>query len=331
MASPKLKTQEYAKYECNEAFAEKWFKKHTIPKLKTLGKNGFKYMFNKSKCEIHKDFKEKMDCDLKAVANFWDCVYLFCGREGCGKSFGLGLGCATYISFILKRPFDSSSIVFTPKQFMKKWENAKRGEVIVWDEFMFGGSNDKAMTEMQNTLIDAFTTKRNIGAIIILIMPYFHMAREYFAVSRSRVMINAISPDGITRGTAKVYGYKRKNYAYYSMRKRNDKTLSKYKHDFVIKFLDLSDTDITEHPVIDFDDYDLKKSQSNEEFKKEQSKPGNSFYVQKYKGALNKLILNLESQQIYKSKELESITGLGHATIWSMIKKPEVGSKVQPQ
>lgn len=310
---------EYADYKHDPNYADKFFSDNKIKKVNTLGSDGFKFMFNGCKCEIHNDYKKKIDADLKALANGWDVVYIVSGREGCGKTMGVGLSAATYISWKLKKMFTSEDIVFTPNQFMKKWINAKRGDILFWDEFMFGGSSDKAMTEMQRTLIDAFTTKRRIGAFILLVIPYFHMAREYFAVNRSRLLINAISPDGLSRGYAKVYGYKTKNYAYYSMRKRNDKNLSKYKHDFPVKFLDLSDVNITGKPIIDFEDYDKRKAESNEEFQKESKKEGS--YIKKYRNSLKRISRYLHDDEKMTYKEIGELLDLNKDTIADWFRK----------
>lgn len=280
---------EYKEHKIDDSYALQFAKENKLLPMFSIG--GFKYMCNGAKCEIDNKIKRRVDHDLKAVSNEWDLVYGIAGMEGSGKSKGIALTVATYICFRLCKPFSLNNIVFTPEQFYKFVDDAKPFDVLFWDEFILGGSSDDTLGNIQRALKKKFTIIRSKQLIIILVIPYFHMMSKYWAISRTRALIDCISPDGIERGEANFYGYAKKRYAYIHGKKIQ--TLEPFKKDFSIKFLDLGNIKITGKDIIDWDAYEKKKQDSTKEI--ENKKEKQNILLLKYRNALQHISKNLKA------------------------------------
>ena len=151
---------------------------------------------------------------LKLIDNNFDVVFFVDGMEGSGKS-ELGKQSA----LIMSKKFNENDIVFTPDQFSDWVLNPKRkkGDVCLWDEFIFGGNSQDALSNMQNMLMKMFVTMRSKGLIVILIAPSLFLIRKYFAIFRTRFLLHCYTK-GISRGYCKFYNYTAKhqlvNYGY---------------------------------------------------------------------------------------------------------------------
>jgi len=166
------------------------------------------------KVEFPLVLKNNLNGAVTLVENHFDVVFFVDGMEGSGKS-ELGKQCA----LILDDDFNEDNIVFTDEQF-KDWvlsPKRKKGDVCLWDEFIFGGNSQDALTSMQNTLMKMFVTMRSKGLIVILIAPSLFLIRKYFAVFRTRFLLHCYTK-GIKRGFVKFYNYTQKhmlvNYGY---------------------------------------------------------------------------------------------------------------------
>ena len=182
----------------------------------------------------------------EAVANKWDGVVLVDGIEGSGKST-LTFACAYY----LDPSFSLDAIVFTPEQFMEAVDKAKPGTAIVWDEFVTGGLSDDYMSNMQKALIKKVTMIRKKRLYLFWVLPYFFMARTYFAVARSRFLLHSATPDGIKRGYWEAWNYERKKDMYFKGKKTYDYCVPPYRRG---KF-----GDFFKEGIIDEHAYDVKK------------------------------------------------------------------------
>jgi len=114
----------------------------------------------------------------KAIPNKWDCMALFIGREGVGKST-LAMQAATY----LDHTFCLDRCVFTPQQFVEACTNAEPEQSIVWDEAITGANVQKHASETSQTIISMLTQIRKKKLKIMLCFPYLYMLNKYF-VSR---------------------------------------------------------------------------------------------------------------------------------------------------
>jgi len=156
-----------------------------------------------------------LDHFIKSNKRKWDCVMLITGVEGSAKTT-LAKAIAYYLTKMFKRKnkFTNDNIVFTAEQFYEAVDNAKPGEVILWDEFVLAGMSTD-MGAIQNAIIKKFTMIRKKQLFIILVIPFIWMLRSYFAIARTKLLINVYSPDFIRRGFYAVWGYNRKKHLYF--------------------------------------------------------------------------------------------------------------------
>jgi hypothetical protein len=249
-------------------------------------------MCNGAKCEIDHNLKRRIDHDIKAVANEWDLVYGISGLEGSGKSKGLALSLVTYCCFKLQKRLSLDNIIFTPEQFYDFVDKAKPFDVLFWDEFILGGSSEDTLSNIQRALKKKFTIMRSKRLIIVLVIPYFHMMSKYWAISRTRALIDCISPDGIERGNANFYGYAKKRFAYIHGKKIQ--TLEPFKKDFALKFINLGSKEITGVDIIDWNAYEKKKQSSTKDL--EDKKEKHNILLLKYRLALQNMCINLKKE-----------------------------------
>jgi hypothetical protein len=85
--------------------------------------------------------------------------------------------------------------------------NSKPYQCVLWDEFVLGGMSEDALTKMQRSLIKKFTMMREKKLYVGLIIPYIFLLKPYFAVARTRFLLQTYSNDGIDRGSFKFYNY----------------------------------------------------------------------------------------------------------------------------
>ncbi len=160
--------------------------------------------------------QSNLDQLKKAVSKDWDGVFLIDGMEGSGKS-SLGVTCLYYLT---NGNFTVDNVVYTPEQFERKVEESKVGEAILWDEFVLGGMSEDTLTKMQRSLIKKFTMMREKRLYVCLIIPYIFLLKPYFAVARTRFLLQTYSNDGIDRGSFKFYNYPAKSYIYFTGKKK---------------------------------------------------------------------------------------------------------------
>ena len=144
------------------------------------------------------------------VEHHFDTIFFVDGTEGSGKS-----ETAKQCSLIINNDFSEDDIVYTPDQF-EKWvlsSKRKKGDVCLWDEFIFGGNTGDALTSMQNSLIKMFVTMRSKGLVVLLVAPSIFLIRKYFAIFRTRFLLHCYCK-GINRGYMKFYTSAQKQMIY---------------------------------------------------------------------------------------------------------------------
>jgi len=238
-----------------------------------------------------------------------------------GKSMGAGMTLATYFSWIFNSDFTVDNVVFTPKQFEERVDQAKKYEVIFWDEFIFGGSADQTMSKMQKSLKKTFTVIRHKRLFIILLMPYFHMMNKYWALARSRALINVVSPDGVRRGYGRFYGYQKKRFAYIHGKKNMD--IMPFKYDFEVKFLDFANKDVVGKPPIDLEAYELKKTLSRKEADKDEEENSRSKKAEKFKKRIKILANFMIENKIATMTEIAKMFKIAPSTFSEFLKSEE--------
>jgi len=150
---------------------------------------------------------------ISAVKQGWDGIVLVTGMEGAAKST-----LAACLGYYCDQNLKLDNVVFTQDEFFHAVDNADKGTVIIWDEFVMGGLSTEALGKNQNSLIKKLTTIRKKQLFIFLIIPSIFMLRLYF-ILRTRCLIHCYSPDGLKRGYFKFYSYDRKRSLYVKGRK----------------------------------------------------------------------------------------------------------------
>ena len=198
------------------------------------------------------------DYFIKGVMKKWDAVMLITGLEGSGKS-NSAMGVAKYCdpTFPGKLLNDGTTrrrcerVVFTQHQFEQAVYEARPGQAIVWDEMVLGGLAQDAATDAQKALIKLMTTIRKKRLFLFFVIPSMFMLRMYFAVFRTRTLLHFFSPDGITRGSFKLYSYDKKRELY--MKGRKEFNMNAAKPDYIGNSTNLTGL------FFDNDEYETKK------------------------------------------------------------------------
>jgi len=197
---------------------------------------------------------------LKGVKQGHDAICLITGLEGTGKStFAQALAYYCDPTF----PYDASRIVFSGQDLMNRIDNAKIGQAIIFDEAIMDMSSQDFATDMQKILIKKFTLIRKKRLIIYLVIPSIFMLRRYFAIFRTRFMINCYCPDGIKRGYFRFFSFSSKKKLYLSGYKEMD--MGAARPEFRGRFTD------TYGYIIDGEAYERKKDYAIKELTEEKN------------------------------------------------------------
>ena len=111
----------------------------------------------------------------------WDRVYLIDGNEGAGKSLlGLQLG------YFFDKTLDISRITFSGQEFSKAIANAKKNQVVIFDEAFNGLSSSGATSKLNRLLVSKLMECRQKNLFIIIILPTIFLLQKYAAIFRSK-------------------------------------------------------------------------------------------------------------------------------------------------
>jgi hypothetical protein len=246
---------------------------------------------------VDKGLQERAEHLKKALLASWDAVVLIDGIEGSGKS-----SLAFILALELDKSFCLERIVFTPEQFLKAVDEAQAGEAIVWDEFITGGMSTEFITLIQRTLTKKMTMIRKKNLYIIWVMPYFFMVGRYFAVARSRMLLHAYTPDGISRGVYHHYNYERKKRMFFRGRREFDYCVP---YSNKGKFYDFFKY---HNNVIDPEAYEAKKDEAIHSLDKPKEKPP-SRHEKRLSLAFNKLARYCRDEKYMRLVDICRITG----------------------
>jgi len=142
---------------------------------------------------------------IRGVKNNHDGIGLITGLEGSGKSTF-----AQALAYYVDPSFNVNRVVFTGNDLMKCIDTASVGQAIIFDEAIMDMASQDFATDMQKILIKKFTLIRKKRLYIFLVIPSIYMLRKYFAIFRTRYMINCYCPDGIARGYFRFYSFNTK-------------------------------------------------------------------------------------------------------------------------
>lgn len=148
----------------------------------------------------------------EAIPNRWDCLAIYHGQEGSGKSTLM-----MQTAFRFDPDFSIEQVAFTPQQFQDAIENAKVGGCIVWDEAITGANAQRHAENTSKEIISKLTQIRKKRLVLLLGFPYLHMLNKYF-VSRCLFSVYVYAKDFNDRGYFNFYDYKQTNSLYWYMK-----------------------------------------------------------------------------------------------------------------
>ena len=143
-----------------------------------------------------------------------DKVVLVDGRERSGKSL-LTFQFARYIdpSFCIDR------ICFTPSDFLRAIRDAKKGQVVVFDEAFRGLSSKSSISKINKSVVQAMMECGQRNLILFIVLPTFFLLETYAATLRSNDLVHVFVGRSGRRGY-KVYSERLKAKLYHHGKKR---------------------------------------------------------------------------------------------------------------
>jgi hypothetical protein len=174
--------------------------------VKNIDKFGKKLNFNEA-------YINQCNVMLERTSLNYDNIFLVTGMEGTGKSYGIAIPTAYYLSG------PNMKVVFTWEQFEKYYKTMPPKSTIVWDEFILAGMSTDALSEMQKNIIQLMVTGRKKLINVILVVPSIFLLKNYFAVHRALFQVHTDSPDFLSRGYAYFYSFEDKRRLFNKYRK----------------------------------------------------------------------------------------------------------------
>ncbi len=154
---------------------------------------------------IHKELSNIKENLQKEDRDFVLCID---GNEGAGKST-LALQIGRFIDSTL----DLERICFSAEQFKKQIMNAKKGQVVIYDEAFTGLSSRASLSGINRMLISLMMQMRQKNLFVIVVLPTFFLLDKYVAVFRAKVLIN-VYENKSRRGYYMVYNRSKKKRLY---------------------------------------------------------------------------------------------------------------------
>lgn len=132
---------------------------------------------------LDRDLRTKVYPDL--MKNDKDNVFLIDGGEGTGKSkFGDILG--AHAGLNMECDYDLDSICLAPEEFRDRIQNCPPRTVVIYDEAHRGMGSRRALSEINNILVDLMMEMRQKNLYVLIIMPTFFLLDKYAALFRAK-------------------------------------------------------------------------------------------------------------------------------------------------
>lgn len=260
---------------------------------------------------MHRLLKENIDYEIERVNKKWDCVIVYDGEEGSGKTT-LAVANAYYMSKAKGMDFSLDNVIYTIKQFNKLVDELPPHSNIVWDEFVMSGLNLEALSKMQIALIKKMAMMRKKQLVVHLVIPYIFMLTKYFAIGRARALVHVYSRNNLDRGDFMYYSKPKKRFLMFKGAKYWD--YYSQKPDF------LGDFTNTEGLFFDMDQYEKKKDKAIELITHDRRKDQAGFRILK-------IIDNLSQRGWSQRKIAEAFGFRSKGSLYDYIKRYELLEK----
>lgn len=159
--------------------------------------------------------KKRIDDRIKTSLQQNDKDYLIVvdGNERSGKST-VAMQVGRYIDPTL----DLSRIVFSPEEFKKAVFEAKKGQVIIYDEAFTGLSSRASLSGINRYLVSLMMQMGQKNLCVILVLPTFFLLDKYAAIFRSKILLHVYENKG-RRGYYRVYNQRKKKKLWFEGKK----------------------------------------------------------------------------------------------------------------
>ncbi len=153
---------------------------------------------------------------LSEINADWDNIIIIDGEEGAGKST-IAMQIAHVMSKKLDKEFTVDNVIFNPEKVVKKLSGGNK-EVYVWDEAFKGANSARAMSNLNQRLMEVFMEARSNNHTLIMVMPWFYLLDKYYILQRAKFLLHVVahqnSENERERGYAYIYprSYMRKLY-----------------------------------------------------------------------------------------------------------------------
>lgn len=143
------------------------------------------------------------------------------GGEGVGKSV-FAMSIAKYVD----ESFNLSRICYSPEDFRRAIQTAKKGEAIVFDEAFRGLSSRSAISGINKMLVETMMECRQRNLFVFIVLPSFFLLDKYVALWRARGLFH-VYRNGGQRGFWRYYNSKKKKLLYLNGRQTYSYTTPK--------------------------------------------------------------------------------------------------------
>jgi hypothetical protein len=214
------------------------------------------FNWNDQEFVIDKMLAEALMSLIWNIKHDWDFVIIVSGNRmvRVGKSV-LGLTVCAFLAYMLKKrelnknAFALDHVVFDHAKLLEIARAKPPFSIFQYDEAREGLVAAKAMTEMQNDMLDFFNECGQLNHIFVLVLPDFFVLREEIAVGRSEFLINVFRKSHVIhhdmlgdgekhpvvsfdRGFFKFYNRESKNLMFDIFRTTRMKSYNKVKESF---------------------------------------------------------------------------------------------------
>lgn len=142
---------------------------------------------------LKRQLDEKVLPDLKKKDK--DVVFIVDGKERGGKSKFADI-LQAYVASVLETDYDLDNVCMTPEEFRNKVQSANKNEGVTYDEAHRGMGSRRALSEVNNILIDLMMEMGQRNLFVVVVLPTFFMLDRYPALYRARGLFHVYERKG---------------------------------------------------------------------------------------------------------------------------------------
>jgi hypothetical protein len=228
------------------------------------------------------------------------------GKSGLGKSTLGG-----QVGLYCDKNFNIESYCFTPEEFLKKLETAKKGSCLIFDEGMLLSSRS-ALSEINKMTIIAMSMIRSKQLFIIFCVNSIFDLDRNLALSRADILLSLYGAHLVDRGKFLAFfkaedGVDRLKQLYLMGKKYYSYTSPKSNFN----------TTFPKHFVVDMDEYERRKQEGVAKFlSSSRGKLGNKAIESR-----NKVIRWMRENTNLSFDKIGEIAGVSNATVFNIMKE----------